>query len=305
MFRCDRLRATLRPEACLQFQAMNAVVLKKGATLKNPRINGLPRIVPHRSCLDCPQGENVKNGQQETFEVDADMKTCSSCKVTKPKQDNFYESPAGSGKYGSECKACAAARHKRTAALKKIQAGLAAPAITANPEDKINMANSEPAVQTLADTDPAANAGRESETPPAEMPPGKIKRLESGGVCKICNIVQPLENFKRQIYSDKPNNICNTCWNAREIPSRTCRNCGHQGPEEDFHCIGNVPTEICRTCAKAKRQTSLARNNPKQNPNLIVVDFTDFPEVRRNLEADAKGNLRSVPNEILYRLLNP
>lgn len=95
------------------------------------------------------------------------------------------------------------------------------------------------------------------------------------------------------------------------VYSRICRQCGHMGPDKDFHHTGmHGVTNVCKECVAIKRETTMQKNKKPSHvvvsypAGAIVLDFSEYPEIEEQLRVAAKTNFRTVNNEILYRLVN-
>lgn len=87
---------------------------------------------------------------------------------------------------------------------------------------------------------------------------------------------------------------------------RTCKKCGHTGLAGDFHKTAKI-TSVCKSCSNAAHKAALTKkiaDSQQQDRFVLRLDFSGFPEVLETLTADARRNFRTLPNEILYRLVN-
>lgn len=123
---------------------------------------------------------------------------------------------------------------------------------------------------------------------------------------------------KKQSYAECNNVIpkvteCNSVTPDITLAStqRTCRQCGHSGPDTDFHkTVMHGVTNVCKECVAIKREIAVQKNKKPAHTvvsypaGAVVLDFSEYPEIEEQVRAAAKINFRTVNNEILYRLVN-
>lgn len=89
---------------------------------------------------------------------------------------------------------------------------------------------------------------------------------------------------------------------------RTCSRCSYSGPEQSFHKAGSHGfIDICLKCVAQKREKNRLLKEQglvEIGPDAVVIDFAEYPEIKQAIEAAAKAEFRTVPNEILYRLVH-
>lgn len=303
---CPIYNFTARSALCLEYQARaRGESLPKKSSYNHPSEKSTLWAIKYKSCLTCETGRQVKENGGSDSDVEnliamkneaaaRQLKRCPTCKLEKP-LDAFARNRTNKDGLQNCCRECQAAIQKKSyQKLKGIKVHQAT-----IPEPTVNVM---PNVTSVT----------------ADVTFRK---------CQICKGTIPDAND----FHHEPN-ICDMCWESDQhmntpIPpppvertpestpthaERTCRNCGHQGPDTDFYKTGSQGyTNVCKACAQKKRAETISRQAAagvtpivKLPESCVVLNFSEYPELLKTIRQAAKINFRTIDNEILFRIVN-
>lgn len=321
---CPIYKATMRSTQCIEYQKRaRGDSLPKKSIYTHPSDGSVLWAIKYKPCLTCDVGRQIRKNGGDDSDVEAkiaqanetaarQLKRCSTCKLEKPLAD-FGRNRSTKDGFSLNCRACKYAQQKKSYQFLKhgrIMTANMAPDIDQiapnNKEDSMTNKAIQENVDQKQSVNIASNINTNNITDaiscnPVDNPPQRRKltdeekkKITDWGVAAPDYL--PVERTPESTQTHAP---------------RTCRNCGHSGPDPDFYKTGSQGyTNVCRKCAAEKRartiqdQKAAGPTAPPQLPaHCVVLDFSEHPELLENLRQTAKMNFRTLSNEILFRVV--